>query len=103
MLREWAWLIQGRAPGWLQRQELVRGQSSPEHHPDATHTALTRLGVEHPEGRFPGRAGLVLAAKAQVPLPGGRQNGGSALALPDSSVLTVTFSGLPEPPRLPAS
>ena len=51
MPREWAWLTQGHAPGWLQRQGLVRGRSSPEDHPDTAHTAMTRLGMEHPEGR----------------------------------------------------
>lgn len=35
---------------WLQRQELVRAPSSPEDHPDAAHTAMTRLSMGHPEG-----------------------------------------------------
>ena len=48
--RKWAWLTDGHAAGWLQRQELVRGPSPSEHHPDAAHTALTRLGMEHPDG-----------------------------------------------------
>lgn len=50
MPRKWAWLTNGHAAGWLQRQELARGASPSEQHPDAAHTAVMRLGTEHPDG-----------------------------------------------------